>query len=54
MHSYPYSNILALLKIRTGSGGGGNDDWSSDVKIFLADWPILAESLTFNKLAGRV
>lgn len=39
MGSYPYSNILNMLDVLTGSGGGGNEHWGYDVRIFLEDWP---------------
>lgn len=37
--SYPYSSLLNMVGIKTGSGGGGNENWSYDAKVFLADWP---------------
>ena len=45
MYEYPYSSGLHLVGINTGSGGGGNEDWSYDAKIFLADWPGLQHEI---------
>lgn len=39
MGSYPYSDALNLVGIKTGSGGGGNEAWSHDARVFLDDWP---------------
>lgn len=52
MHSYPYSRFLNMVSIKTGTGGGGNDGWGYDVKIFLDDWPGLAQQVLFEKLKG--
>lgn len=38
-YSYPYGQFLNLVGIKTGSGGGGNENWSYDFKLFLSDWP---------------
>lgn len=37
-HVYPYSSALNLVGIKTGTGGGGNDNWSYDASIFVDDW----------------
>ena len=50
--SYPYSEALNLVGIKTESGGGGNESWGYDVKIFAADWPGLEQGLVVNKLKG--
>lgn len=50
MSSYPYSAIFKLVDIHTGSGGGGNEHWGYDIKIFAADWPTLAEEETYKRL----
>lgn len=50
--NYPYSEALEVVGLKTGSGGGGNQGWQYDVKIFLADWPGLGQILTVNKLKG--
>lgn len=57
---YPYSDVLNLVGICTGSGGGGNESWNYDVKVFLADWPGLEEwvneyesEIIVEKLKGR-
>jgi len=41
--SYPMSNLLNFVGIKTSSGGGGNEEWGWDVIIFLEDWPSLAQ-----------
>lgn len=43
--SYPYSAALNLVGINTGTGGGGNENWGYDFRIFLADWPGLKEEV---------
>lgn len=35
---YPYGDALNLIGIHTGTGGGGNESWGYDAKIFLDDW----------------
>jgi hypothetical protein len=52
-HTYPYSEALNLVGIRTGSGGGGNDSFGYGFTIFLADWPGLSEGLVFDTLKGK-
>jgi len=42
-NDYPYSALVNLVGLKTGSGGGGNESWGYDVKIFLADWPGLEQ-----------
>lgn len=39
MHAYPYSAALNLVGIKTGSGGGGNENWGYDFRLWLSDWP---------------
>ena len=51
-HRYPISALFKLLRLNTGTGGGGNEEWGYSVEIFLADWPGLAQQLTFEKLRG--
>lgn len=43
MNSYPYSSVFKLIGVHTGSGGGGNERFSYDCKIFVADWPCLLQ-----------
>lgn len=50
--SFPYGRALNIVGLKTGSGGGGNKNWSYGVSIFLADWTGLSQSLTVNKLKG--
>lgn len=45
MSSYPSSDTLRFIGIKTGSGGGGNDDWGYSFTIFLADWPGLQQEV---------
>lgn len=52
-HKYPFSDILNIVGVHTGTGGGGNDDWGYHVDIFLADWPGLSQQLMFEKLKGE-
>jgi hypothetical protein len=42
---YPYSELLNLVGIKTGSGGGGNENWGYDFRLWLADWPGLKEEV---------
>lgn len=37
--SYPYGYALKLVGLKTGTGGGGNENWGYECSIFLADWP---------------
>lgn len=46
--SYPYSMAINLAGIKTGSGGGGNENWGYDAKIFLDDWPGLQAQRDFE------
>jgi hypothetical protein len=48
--SYPYSELINMVGIKTGSGGGGNESWSYDASLFLADWSGLSEARLFDKL----
>lgn len=50
MSEYPFSNILNLVRVLTGSGGGGNAHFGWEVSIFLDDWPGIREGIVFNKL----
>jgi len=50
MSSYPISSLFKLIRIHTGSGGGGNKNWGFHAEVFLADWPGLEQELTINKL----
>lgn len=60
MYSYPASEALNLVGLKTGSGGGGNERWNFEVYIFLADWPglqgeinLMEQDLIAAKLKGR-
>lgn len=52
--SYPASDALNLVGIKTGSGGGGNDNWAYDISIFVDDWTGLRGILIINKLKGII
>lgn len=59
-NSYPVSETLNLIGIRTGSGGGGNSNTGYGVSIFLDDWPglqeeirIMEENRILQRLMGR-
>ena len=38
-YRYPYNVALNLVGLKTGSGGGGNENFGYQVSIFLDDWP---------------
>lgn len=50
--SYPASGFFKLVGIHTGTGGGGNERFGWDVKVFAEEWPGPAAELTFKKLAN--
>lgn len=52
MSNYPASGFFKLVGIHTGTGGGGNESFGWDVKIFAKEWPGPVAELTFNKLAN--
>ena len=47
-HGYPYGGVSELVRVLTGTGGGGNESWSYDANIFLGDWPGLKAE--YNKI----
>jgi hypothetical protein len=60
MRGYPYGSLLNAIGLHTGSGGGGNDNWSYGLSIFLDDWPGLVEEVIaeesdriISKLQGK-
>jgi hypothetical protein len=53
MSDYPSSTLLNAAGIYTGCGGGGNNDWAYDVRLFDCEWPQLTQSLMFDKLVGK-
>lgn len=60
MGSYPTSDILNLIGLHTGSGGGGNESWSYGLSIFLDDWPglqhevdMMEQDYIVRRLMGR-
>lgn len=44
-YCYPYSQALHIVGILTGTGGGGNTEFSYDGAIFLDDWSGLKEQV---------
>lgn len=46
------SHAFMDTAIHFGSGGGGAKSFSSDIYLFLSDWPGLAEDVTFRLLKG--
>lgn len=54
MSNYPASGFFKLVGIHTGTGGGGNESFGWDVKIFADEWPGPAAEITFKKLAITV
>jgi len=58
-YSYPYGEALKIVGLKTGSGGGGNENWNYGVTIFLDDWPglkheidLTEQELVVKKLKG--
>jgi hypothetical protein len=56
---YPFSDLLDAIGIKTGSGGGGNENWGYDGTLWLSDWPGLQQQVDememdtiANKLKG--
>lgn len=54
MGSYPYSEVFKVIGIHTGSGGGGNENFGYDAKIFAEEWPGAASGQVFARLAGTI
>ena len=54
MSNYPADSLLNAVGIYTGCGGGGNEKWGYDVKMFDCEWPYLTQSMVFDKLAGKI
>lgn len=44
------SGLFIKSGINTGTGGGGREKYSYDVRIYAADWPGLAQQISFNIL----
>ena len=53
MSSYPYSGLFNIVGVHTGTGGGGNENFGFDAKIWAEDWPAAASEITFNKLVSQ-
>ena len=51
--SYPYGALFNIVGICTGSGGGGNESFNYDAKIWAQDWPGAASAETFQRLVGK-
>lgn len=54
MSSYPASSLFNIVGIHTGTGGGGNESFGWDSKIFAEEWPGAAAGVVFQKLAGTI
>ena len=54
MCSYPYDGLFNAVGVHTGSGGGGNENFGYDAKIFAAEWPGAASARTFAKLVSNI
>jgi len=44
-YSYPYSEALNIVGIKTASGGGGNESFGYGFTVFLDDWPGLKHTV---------
>lgn len=53
MSFYPASGFFKLVGIHTGTGGGGNQSFGWDIKLFAEEWPGPVAELTFNKLVSQ-
>lgn len=38
-HGFPIKNLCRLLNLNTGTGGGSNENWGYETRIFISDWP---------------
>lgn len=36
---FPIKNLYRLLDLHVGTGGGSNNEWGYDIRIFISDWP---------------
>lgn len=52
MSSYPASGLFNIAGIYTGTGGGGNENFGWDAKIWAEEWPAAASAVTFQKLVN--
>jgi hypothetical protein len=52
-HYLSTTDLLKLVGIKTGSGGGGDSSWGYNVSIFLDDWAGLKHQAIVNKLKGE-
>ena len=53
MSSYPASGLFKIVGIHTGTGGGGNESFGWDAKIWAEEWPAAASAITFQKLVDQ-
>ncbi len=54
MSSYAYSGLFNIVGIYTGTGGGGNEHFRYDAKIWAEEWPAAASAITFAKLVNKI
>lgn len=54
MSSYPASALFNIVGIYTGTGGGGNENFGWDAKVFAQEWSCAASAVTFAKLVNTV
>lgn len=54
MSSYPYSGLFNIVGIYTDTGGGGNESFGYDAKIWAQEWPAAASAVTFAKLVNKI
>lgn len=52
MSSYPASALFNIVGVCTGTGGGGNENFGWDAKIWAEEWPAAASAVTFQKLVN--
>jgi hypothetical protein len=53
INHYPTGDLLKMIGIRPGTGGGGNKGWGWSTELFLADWPGLSQQVLVEKLQGK-
>ena len=53
MSAYPASGLFKIVGIHTGTGGGGNESFGWDAKLWAEEWPAAASAVTFQKLVDQ-
>ncbi len=54
MGQYPMGDFLDMIGLRQGTGGGGNDRWGWDTKLFLDDWVGLSQTVMVDIIKGAL